>query len=358
MSTPRFALENRVGPEAIPVYADIIDVRTPDEFGDDHVPGAVNCPVLSNEERVRIGTLHAQASAFDAKKVGAALISRNIAGIVETWRAQPREWAPLVYCWRGGQRSRSLTHVLNEIDWRAMQLDGGYRAYRRHVVDRLATLPARFGYRVVCGMTGSGKSRLLSALGAEGAQVLDLEDLAKHRGSLLGDLPDQPQPSQKRFESLLLATLERFDPKRPVIVESESKRIGRLQVPDALLDGMRAAPCLRVELATAARVALLKEEYAHFLADTALLAQRLAPLVPLHGKATIERWNAQAQRGEFDALVESLLVEHYDPTYSRAIERNFPNFPHALVATPDGIDGEAFGRTARALVAALDDRAR
>jgi tRNA 2-selenouridine synthase len=248
--------------------------------------------------------------------------------------------------------------VLNEIGWRAVQLEGGYRAYRRHVVDRLATLPTRYAYRVVCGMTGSGKSRLLSALEAEGAQVLDLEDLAKHRGSLLGDLPKQPQPTQKRFESLVLERLERFDPKRPVIVESESKRIGRLQVPDALLDAMRAAPCLRVDLSTASRVALLKEEYAHFLADPLLLAQRLAPLVPLHGKATIDRWNAQAQSGEFDALVESLLVEHYDPTYSRAIERNFPNFPRALVAAPEGIDGEAFRRAARALVEALDERQR
>lgn len=358
MTAPRFALPNRIGPESIRAYADIVDVRTPDEFADDHVPGAINCPVLSNEERVQIGTLHAQASAFEAKKVGAALISRNIAAIVEQWRARPRDWAPLVYCWRGGQRSRSLTHVLNEIGWRAVQLEGGYRAYRRHVVDRLATLPSRYRYRVVCGMTGSGKSRLLTALAAEGAQVLDLEDLAKHRGSLLGDLPEHPQPTQKGFESLVLDRLERFDAARPVIVESESKRIGRLQVPDALLAAMRSARCVRVDLPAASRVALLKEEYAHFLADPVLLAQRLAPLVPLHGKATVERWNAQAAGGEFDALVESLLVEHYDPTYSRAIERNFPNFAQAFVAAPEGIDAEAFRRTARALVAQLEEEPR
>src|SRR5688572_570191 len=309
---PPFAPPNRVGPDAITRFADIIDVRTPEEFAEDHVPGAINHPVLSSVERAEVGTLHAHASSFDAKKRGAAYISRNIADLVEHWRDRPRDWAPLIYCWRGGQRSRALTHVLNEIGWRAMQLDGGYRAYRRHVVDRLATLAPRFDYRVVCGMTGSGKSRLLGALRAEGAQVLDLEDLAKHRGSLLGDLPDQPQPTQKSFESLLLASLERFDASRPVVVESESRRIGRLQVPGALLDAMRAAPCLRVELPTAWRVALLKEEYAHFLADPVLLAQRLAPLVPLHGTATIERWSALARSGAFDALVEALLVEHYD----------------------------------------------
>lgn len=345
-----------VGPDGLSHFADVIDVRTPDEFAEDHVPGAINCPVLTNAERAQVGTLHAQRSGFEARKLGAALIARNIAGIVERFHDKPLDWTPLVYCWRGGQRSRSLAHVLNEIGWRAAHLHGGYRAYRRRVVERLATLPQRFAYRVVCGMTGSGKSRLLWALQAESAQVLDLEDLAKHRGSLLGDLPDQPQPTQKRFESLLLDELQRFDLARPVIVESESKRIGRLQVPDALLDAMRAAPCLRVELPTASRVALLKEEYAHFLADPELLAQRLAPLIPLYGKATVERWNAQAQSGAFDELVESLLVEHYDPTYARAIERNFPDFPRALVAALEGIDAEAFRRAARALVTELDRR--
>lgn len=353
MSTPPFHRANRVGPEVLRAYADILDVRTPDEFAEDHVPGAISCPVLSNEERAHIGTLHAQASAFDARKAGAALVSRNIAAILERWHDRPREWTPLVYCWRGGQRSRSLTHVMNEIGWRAVQLEGGYRAYRRQVIERLASLPSCFAFRVICGMTGSGKSRLLSAFEAEGAQVLDLEAIAKHRGSLLGDLPDQPQPSQKRFESLLLEQLDRFDPARPVIVESESKRIGRLQVPDALLASMREAPCVRVDLTTALRVALLKEEYAHFLADPVLLAERLAPLVPLHGKATIERWNVQARSGDFDSLVESLLVEHYDPTYSRAIERNFPNYPHALVASPQGIDADALRLAARALSAEI-----
>ena len=354
MNGPPFAPQSRVGPDAIARFSAIIDVRTPEEFAEDHIPGAINHPVLSNVERAEVGTLHAQASAFEAKKRGAALISRNIADLVERWRANPRDWAPLVYCWRGGQRSRALTHVLNEIGWRAMQLDGGYRAYRRHVVDRLAALAPRLDYRVVCGMTGSGKSRLLGALRAEGLQVLDLEDLARHRGSLLGDLPDRPQPAQKFFESLLLASLERFDASRPVIVESESRRIGRLQVPDALLQTMRAAPCINVELSTASRIALLKEEYAHFLADPVLLAQRLAPLVPLHGKATIERWSAMAHGGEFDALVEALLVEHYDPTYARAIQRNFPNASCAIAAAPTGVDNEAFRRAARSIATALD----
>jgi tRNA 2-selenouridine synthase len=340
----------RVGIDALPSYPDRIDVRTPSEFAVDHVPGALNRPVLSDDERARVGTLHAQVSAFEAKKVGAALISRNIAAIVESFADRPRDWAPLVYCWRGGQRSRSLAHVMNEIGWRAVQLEGGYRAWRRHVVEALQHEPARFDYRVVCGLTGSGKSRLIAALAQEGAQVLDLEGLARHRGSLLGDLPDDPQPSQKAFESALLDALSRLDPARPVFVESESRKIGRVQVPESLLDRMRASPCVRVELATPLRIALLKEEYAHFLADPAALSARLAPLLPLLGKATIDRWNAAGAAGEFDELVGELLEQHYDPTYSRSIERNFPRHVDAIVGRPAGISADDFLALARELI--------
>ena len=341
----------RVTVAELDVFPERLDVRTPAEFDDDHVPGAQSAPVLSNEERAVVGTLHAQASPFEAKKLGAALISRNIAAIVERFRDRPRDWTPLVYCWRGGQRSRSLAHVMNEIGWRAVQLDGGYRAYRRHVIAALDEAPLRFTYRVVCGLTGSGKSRLIDALGAEGAQVLDLEGLAKHRGSLLGDLPGDPQPSQKRFESLVLDALQRFDPARTVFVESESKRIGRLQVPDALLERMRAAECARVELPREARVALLKEEYAHFLADPALLGQRLAPLAPLLGHELLGRWQAMAAAADFDTLVGELLDRHYDPMYTRSIHGNFPAVDRALIVTPQGIDARAYRDAARSLVA-------
>ncbi|HEX4885877.1 MAG TPA: tRNA 2-selenouridine(34) synthase MnmH [Casimicrobiaceae bacterium] len=337
-------------PSELARFPERIDVRTPAEFAEDHVPGAINCPVLTNEQRVEVGTLHAQ-SPFEAKKLGAALISRNIATIVERFADRPREWTPLIYCWRGGQRSRSLAHVMNEIGWRAVQLEGGYRAYRRHVVDELARVPQRLRYRVVCGLTGSGKSRLIEALAAEGAQAIDLEGLARHRGSLLGDLPDDPQPSQKRFESLVLDALQRFDPARTVFVESESKRIGRLQVPDALLARMRASECARVDLDRGARVALLKEEYRHFLADPALLGQRLAPLLPLLGRELLDRWGALAAAGDFDTLVGELLDRHYDPMYTRSIRGNFPAIDRAITVAPRGIDADAYRAAARKLIA-------
>ncbi|MFO1317883.1 MAG: tRNA 2-selenouridine(34) synthase MnmH [Burkholderiales bacterium] len=352
-ATARAPQGNKVGIDALAAHPDRIDVRSPSEFADDHIPGAVSLPVLDDSERAEVGTLHARESEFAAKQRGAAIVARSIAHIIERHcQGKPRDWAPLVYCWRGGKRSGALAHVLREIGWRAVQLDGGYRAYRRHVVAALQTLPARFRYIVVCGLTGSGKSRLLAALADAGAQVLDLEGLARHRGSLLGDLPGDPQPGQKWFESQLLAALEELDPARPVFVESESRKIGTVQVPDALLAAMRAAACVRVATPQPLRVALLESEYAHFLADPDALAAKLELLVPLHGRATVERWNALARAGDFDALVGELLVRHYDPMYTRSIERNFPRIAQAHVAVPGGLSAEAFRTLAQDVVRA------
>jgi tRNA 2-selenouridine synthase len=351
----RLGSGTKIGLESLAEHPERIDVRSPAEFAIDHLPGAVNLPVLNDEERKHVGTLHAQDSAFAARKVGAALVACNIARIIETHCAtKPRDWAPAVYCWRGGKRSASLAHVLNEIGWRAVQLDGGYRTWRRHVVAALTDVPARFRYVVVCGLTGSGKSRLLSALHAEGAQVLDLEELARHRGSLLGDLPSDPQPSQKAFDTALLTTLERFDPARPVYVESESRKIGAIQVPDALLDAMRRAACVRVDTPRELRVALLKDEYLHFIEDPASLTDKLQPLVPVHGRKVIDGWIAAAEAGEFDRLVDELLVMHYDPTYGRSILRNFPRHADALHVSPHAIDMPAFRALARDLDAQVN----
>ncbi|HEY5307148.1 MAG TPA: tRNA 2-selenouridine(34) synthase MnmH [Casimicrobiaceae bacterium] len=351
-SPPWHGAGNKVGLDAMSSHPERIDVRSPSEYALDHLPGAINLPVLDDDERRVVGTMQAQESAFAARRFGAALVARNIANIVETHcREQPRDWAPIVYCWRGGKRSASLAHVLNQIGWRAVQLDGGYRTWRRHVVAALTSLPNRFTYRVVCGLTGSGKSRLLGALREEGAQVLDLERLARHRGSLLGDLPDGPQPSQKAFETQLFVAFEGFDPARPVYVESESRKIGALQVPEALLVAMRTAECIRVDTPRALRIVLLKDEYAHFVDDPASLHERLQPLVPLLGRKMIERWRAAGVAGDFDMLVGELLDSHYDPIYGRSIERNFPNTRNALAVTPDDISTTAFRALARTIAA-------
>lgn len=346
----------RVDVGALVEFADRIDVRSPAEFALDHLPHAVSHPVLDDVERAEIGTLYA-SSPFDARRLGAAKVSRNIARMLDTaFAGKPRDWRPLIYCWRGGQRSRALAHILNEIGWRAMQLDGGYRAYRRHVVARLEVLPAHFEFVVVCGLTGSGKSRLIGALDSAGAQTLDLELLARHRGSLLGDLPGGSQPSQKAFESALHDRLEHFDAARPVFIESESRRVGAVQLPDALLACMRAGRALTLRTTLAQRVALLKQDYAHFIANAAPLEDRLRPLTPLHGKATLARWTALAAAGDWDALVGELLERHYDPTYARSLDANFATATHGVdVDVPDASHA-GFATLAREVLSMIERR--
>jgi tRNA 2-selenouridine synthase len=329
----------------------IIDVRSESEFAEDHVPGAINCPVLSDEERARVGTLYKQAGPFEAKKIGAALVSRNIGRHIDmAFADKPRDWKPLIYCWRGGNRSGSLALVLAKIGWPAVQLDGGYREYRRHVNQALSEMPSRFRFRVICGTTGSGKSRLLQTLAAQGAQVLDLEQLASHRGSVLGHLPSEPQPTQKRFESGVWHSLRQFDPNRIVFVESESKKIGNVRVPDALMAKMRASPCVSLQLSRTDRVRLLTEDYAHFIGDPALLNTQLACLVALHGREKIARWQALASNGQMDTLVEELLADHYDPAYIRSIDRNFSQFSHASRLELSSISEDSFHRAAHDLL--------
>ena len=320
MNYPR----DRVGVDALPAHADRIDVRSPAEFADDHLPGASNHPVLDDGERARIGALYATAP-FAARRLGAALVARNIARMLETAFAdRPREWKPLVYCWRGGMRSRSLAHVLNEVGWRAAQLDGGYRAYRRHVVARLAIDPLRYRFVVLCAPTGSGKSDLLRALAGAGGQTLDLEHIARHRGSRLGALPGADQPSQKAFETGVVAALTELDPAQPVYVEAESRRIGSVQLPDALLERMRAGSRIMLRTPLAQRIALLRTEYRHFIDRPGALVERLRPLVELHGSAAVARWEGLAASGDWDTLIGELLEVHYDPLYARSLARHFP----------------------------------
>jgi len=333
-------------------FDEIIDARSPGEFAEDRVPGAVNLPVLDDAERARVGTLHKQASPFEAKKIGAALVSRHIAHHLETWFAdKPRTYRPLVYCWRGGSRSGAMVHVLQKVGFPAVQLEGGYKAYRRHVVAELARLPALFDFRVVSGPTGSGKSRLLQALAEAGAQVLDLEELAAHRGSLLGALPQQAQPTQKGFESAIWSVLARLDPARPVHVESESRRIGAVQLPDALIGAMRASPCIRIEASREARVRLLTEDYVHFLDDPAVLNARLEHLVELRGRETVAAWQALASRHAWPELVAALLAQHYDPAYHKSLARNYAPSAGDRTFHTDDLSDEGMRRLAQAVLA-------
>jgi len=315
----------------------IIDVRSPSEFVEDHIPGAINCPVLNDEERIKVGTIYKQVNSFEAKKVGAAIVARNIGQHIDThFIDKPRDWKPLVYCWRGGNRSGAMAHILAKIGWPVIQLDGGYKEYRRHVIAALAELPSRYTFNVICGTTGSGKSRLLQTLASQGAQVLDLEQLAAHRGSVLGNLPSEAQPTQKTFESRIWQTLRDFTPDQIVFVESESKKVGNLRVPDALIDQMRSSDCLSLTLSLKNRVDLLMQDYSHFTLDANLLNAQLDCLLQLHGKEKITRWQEMALSNQMRTLVEELLLDHYDPAYLRSIDRNFTRIANArLLELPD-----------------------
>ena len=330
----------------------VIDARSESEFAEDHLPGAVNWPVLNDAERAAIGTEYKQLSAFDARKRGAALAALNIAHHVQSHvMPLPRTWRPLVYCWRGGQRSGSLAMVLDQIGFGVQVLEGGYREFRRAVIADVITLPATLNFRVLLGRTGSAKSRLLHALAAEGAQVLDLEALANHRGSVLGLVPGQPQPSQKAFETGVWQTLRSFDPARVVYAEGESRTIGRLRVPEPLLVHLRAAACVQVQMTIAARVDFLLDDYAHFVDDAEIFCERLQALRELRGAETIERWQQQARAGAMAAVVEELLTAHYDPVYLKSMQRNFSGFAQAPVVRLADASADSLRAAAQALVA-------
>lgn len=330
---------------------DIIDVRSPGEYAEDFIPGAVNHPVLDNDERAEVGTVNKAQSPFEAKRMGAALVARNVADMIEKHFAdKPRDWSPLIYCWRGGKRSGFTAHVLCEIGFNAIQLDGGYKAFRARVNEDLETLPRQFRYVTLCGCTGTGKTALLLALNAAGAQIIDLEGIAKHRGSLLGAMTE-PQPSQKRFDSVLWDALRALDPARPVFVESESKKIGLVQMPESMRETMAAGECVWLEVPLDARVAHIRSEYKNFVDDPVALVNKLEPLRPLRGTKLLSEWRAFAEARHVDALFASLMVDHYDPLYTKAITQNYAKLaagPHVNISA---VNETALAKSARELIA-------
>ncbi len=332
-------------------FSAVIDARTESEFAQDAIPGAINWPSLNDEERKIIGTIYKQVSPFEARKRGAMLVSANIARHIEREVLdKDRNWQPLVYCWRGGQRSGALALVLAQIGFRVHVVEGGYKAFRTAVLADLPVLANRLDYRVICGPTGSGKTRLLQALIAEGAQVLDLEALASHRSSVLGSIPGQPQPTQKRFDTLVWNALRQFDPARPVFVESESRKVGNVAIGDALIARMRASPCLDLQLPFEERVALLLEDYAFFAHDDALFCDRLGALTELRGKATVQGWQEDVVAGRTEKVVRELLEKHYDPGYRASMVRNFSRYADAQPLTPSGRGADAMRSLARQML--------
>jgi tRNA 2-selenouridine synthase len=332
-------------------YDEIIDVRSPAEFAEDHIPGAINCPVLDDAQRAEVGTLYKQVSPFEAKKIGAALVSENIAKhLKERFLDRPKSWKPLIYCWRGGDRSGSMTTIFKAIGWHAGQLDGGYKAWRSHVIALLDALPVQYRFVVIGGATGSAKTRILQAIGVLGEQILDLENLANHKGSVLGIFPDSPQPTQKAFETALMLALTALDPARPVYVEAESRKIGNLHVPEAMIERIRGGQCLAIEATLDARVAFLLKDYEYFLTQPDFLCQRIDALRTLQSRETLGRWQQQIHDGDWLVLVRELLEQHYDPLYQRSQDRNYAGMQDSGNFSTDDLSADGIKRLAAAII--------
>jgi tRNA 2-selenouridine synthase len=312
-------------------YDLIIDARCEREFAEDHIPGAINLPVVNNDEYAEVGTLH-RTDKMHAYLIGVSYSLKNISHYLDTVIAtRPRHGRILVYCFRGGKRSRLWFDALDTIGYKVDRLPGGWKSYRHWVNEQLEGCPRKFVYRVLSGPTGCGKTRLLDQLTAEGAQVLDLEALAAHRGSVIGAIPGTAQPTQKYFDSLLLQKLSTFSTARPVWVEAESKKIGNVQLPPSLLETMRSTgTLLHVDAPMTERVRLWREDYTHFERDPDSLIQRLVHLRSLVGGKEFELWQRLAEERKIPELFERLMVRHYDPSYARSTKRAY----HARHAAP------------------------
>ena len=297
-------------------FDEIIDVRAPAEWAEDHIPGAISLPVLDDEERARVGTIYKQVSPFDARKIGAALVAKNAAQHLQGPLAdRPGGWRPLVYCWRGGQRSGSFASILSQIGWRVETVAGGYKTWRRLVVDALYNAPFPARVVVLDGNTGSAKTDVLKLLPERGVQVLDLEGMANHRGSLFGWVG--AQPSQKAFEGRLALAMAQLEPSRPVVVEAESAKVGNCRLPPKLWRAMVAAPRVAIDVPRRARAEYLVRAYADLIEDRERLDRIVASLRPLHAAEVIDGWRKLVAEGRFADLADSLMERHYDPRYGK-----------------------------------------
>ncbi len=340
-----------VGIAEIAHFDTILDARSPAEFAEDHIPGAINTPSLDDDERRIVGTIYKQQGAFEARRVGGGMVAANLARHLHNfWSDKPRDWRPLVYCWRGGMRSGAVVQWMRMVGWDAQQLAGGYKRYRQHVIEQIDTLTPALRLRVLCGPTGSAKTRLLHALASAGAQIIDLEALAAHRGSVLGGWPGVEQPSQKQFETRLASVLSRLDLGQPVWIEAESRKIGRIALPNALIEHLRTSPCVRIEAPLQARMDLLLRDYATLGDDPQALVEKLSTLRGLQANDTLERWRSWALNRDLGPLSRELMTLHYDPLYARSQPGYLKGWAEAQTITVEKLDEAGLKEAAGAVI--------
>ncbi len=336
-------------------FSAIIDVRSPSEFAEDHVPGAISLPVLDDAERAQVGTIYVQESRFRARRVGAALVSRNVARHLETALADKGgDFRPLIYCWRGGQRSGAMATILSQVGWRTAVLEGGYKTYRRHIKARLYDDEPTMQLVLLDGRTGSGKTEILGRLAARGVQTLDLESLAEHRGSVFGALVGRPQPSQKMFESRLLSAIEALDLTRPIVAEAESSKVGERMVPPLVWKAMAQAPRIEIRAPSTARAGYLAHHYADVILDRSAFDAALERLPIYPGRKALAAWRTLADAGDLEALAADLIESHYDPAYDRSSRKDAR--PRLGTVEMPGLGADAQDAAADAIAALVDGR--
>ncbi len=311
----------------------VLDVRTPGEFAQGHLPGAHNLPLFSNEERAEIGTLYKQAGRKAAMLRGFDLVGPKLRRMVEAAQAFVVGDEVLVHCWRGGMRSESVAWLLAFAGYRVGTLRGGYKAFRRYVLEAFAQPRA---VRLLGGMTGAGKTDVLHTLAGRGEQVIDLEALACHKGSVFGHLGEPAQPSQEQFENELAMQWRVLDASRPVWIEDESRRIGRLLVPGGLWAQMQQAEVFVLDVPFEVRVERLVRAYGRY--DTARLVEAIGAI----GKRLGSLRAKQARQAVSDgALYDACrrLLAYYDKAYRYHLEQRDTTKRHRVLLpaspTPD-----------------------
>ena len=312
----------------------VFDARTPAEFAKGHLPGARNLALFDDEERAQVGTIYKQQSRRAAILEGLDIVGPKMRRLVEEVESSvgPPPADILVHCWRGGMRSASLAWLLEFYDYQVCTLAGGYKSFRRWVLDQLDRMPPLI---VVGGYTGSGKTEILSALAARGEMVIDLEELAGHRGSAFGGLQLPEQPTQQQFENQLATEISwARQSGRPVWIEDESRLIGRRALPKAMIEAKRIAPVLFVEASTEARVERLLGVYGDASAD--LLRQGFHKIRKrLGGLRTKQAMQAVDDGNLADAA--EIALNYYDQAYDYGLSHRRDERIHRL--TIDGGPG-------------------
>ncbi|MFW6450296.1 MAG: tRNA 2-selenouridine(34) synthase MnmH [Nanoarchaeota archaeon] len=298
--------------DAMQVDACIVDTRSPAEFEHDHIPNAINIPIFENNERHEIGKLYKadQQKAFD---LGIEYYSKKIPNLVKDIQKLPYKNI-VVYCWRGGMRSRAITQLVELMGYKAYQLEGGYKDYRAYVREKLYNYVPKFRFIVLWGNTGTAKTRIIKKLNP----AIDLEGLAQHRSSLFGAVGLKPR-SQKFFESLLFFELEKLKNEKFVFVEGESKKIGDAIIPDKLYEHIKKGINVKVTASIKTRIKNTVEEY--FAEENIQGIKEVIPkLKQKLGKKRIEDMLLWMDEGEYENVAEVLLKEYYDPLYSNTID--------------------------------------